>query len=457
MRILLLTPGTGHFFCGSCLRDDALRRALTGLGHDVTVAPLYLPLVLEEPEGELPVHMGGINMYLQQKSPGLARWMPRWLTDRLDHPGVLRWAARRGSMTEARDLGEMTLSMLRGEEGQQSLEVEKLVTWAAATNPRPDVIVLSNVMLSGIARRLRQELPGTAIVATLQGEAPFLDGLPEPFAGQAWRTLIERTADLDAMIAVSHYYAEHMRQKLQLPAERIQVVHNGIDPRDFPKTPRPLAERTPPTIGFLARMCEDKGLGRLVQAFAQLKRRGSVEGLRLHVAGVMLREDQTYVDRMRRTLQDASCLDDAQFSPNITRAEKLAFLSSCRALSVPSTCGEAFGLFVLEALAAGVPVVQPQHGAFPELIEATRGGLLCAADDPKGEALADALEQLFLDPPRAQDLADHGHRAVHARFSAERMAEEFAAVCSMAARVQSTQSRISHEPCPTPPPRRSSG
>ena len=178
MRFLLLTPGTGHFYCGSCLRDDALGQALRALGHDVEVAPLYLPMVLERDEGRAPpVRMGGINVYLQQKSR-VARLLPRFVTSLLDSPRLLRWASKRGNMTEASDLGELTVSILRGEDGRQQKELEKLVDWIR-TQPRPDVVIVSNAMLTGVVRKIREAVQ-VPVVVTLQGEAPFLDGLAAP-------------------------------------------------------------------------------------------------------------------------------------------------------------------------------------------------------------------------------------------------------------------------------------
>lgn len=428
MRLLLLTPGTGHFYCGSCLRDHSLARALTELGHDVTVAPLYLPLVLEEPPAappEAPVHMGGINMYLQQKAR-VFRYLPRFLANLLDRPGLLRWASTKGSMTEAPDLGPMTLSMLRGEEGRQAKELEKLVAWVEE-QPRPDVVVLSNVMLSGTARRLKQAL-GRPIVVTLQGEAPFLDALPAPFPERAWQTLGERAADIDAFVSVSRSYGDVMCAKLGLAADRVRVVYNGIDLADFADQPAPIAERTPKTVGYLARMCRDKGVHTLVDAFLILAERDRVPDLRLHVVGVMLEEDRPLVAELEKKLAARVAPDRFRFAANVERAEKLAFLRSLSVFSVPATYGESFGLYLLEAMAAGVPVVQPRHAAFPEVLEATGGGILCEPDD--AASLADGLERLLLDEDESARLARAGREAVLARFASERMAREFAAVCS---------------------------
>ena len=428
MQLMLLMPGTGYFYCGSCLRDTVLARALRRLGHDVVVVPLYLPLVQEDSPDEGQVHMGGINMYLQQKTR-LARRLPRWLADLLDNPRLLRFISRRGNLTQAEDLGAMTLSMLQGEHGHQEKEVEKLVEWAAGME-RPDVVVLSNAMLCGIVRRLKQEL-ARPVVATLQGEAPFLDALPEPFSEQSWKALAERAKDIDAFVPVSHSYGSLMSARLGLEAERVHVIHNGLDLEDLKAEPEPLAGRRPKSIGYMARMCRDKGLHTLVEAFLLLKDRPGFEDLRLRVAGAMLREDRSLVKNLQARLSSQGWGDHAEFHPNVERSEKLSFLRSLSVLSVPATYGESFGLYLLEALAAGVPVVQPRHGAFPEILEATGGGILCEPDD--ASSLAQGLEELLLDESRSQELAQRGRQSVLENYSADRMAREFEEVCMMIA------------------------
>lgn len=433
MRFLQLVPGTGHYYCGSCLRDDTLGRGLRALGHEVVVAPLYLPLVLEQqvaadPAGDDRVHLGGINMYLQQKSR-LFRYLPRFLADLLDKPGLLRWAARRGNLTEAPDLGAMAVSMLQGECGRQAKELDKLVAWASGL-ASPDVVVLSNIMLGGTVRRLKQALDRPC-VATLQGEAPFLDALPPPASEKAWQILRERAASIDAFVAVSRSYGDLMRARLGLAPERVHVVYNGIDTADFQAEPRPASERRPPTIGYLARMCRDKGLPTLVDAFGILKQRSWSRGLRLRVAGTMLNEDRPLVGELTERLRARGLAADVDFLPNITRAQKLDFLGTLSALSVPATYGESFGLYLLEAMVAGVPVVQPRHAAFPEILAVTGGGLLCEPDDPA--SLAEALEQVLRDDETSRELARAGRRSVLERFTQERMAGEFVAVCRMAA------------------------
>jgi len=414
MKITLLVPGTGSFYCGSCLRDHALASALRGIGHEVDVVPLYLPLYLEEPteaDSDRPVQMGGINMYLQQKLPlaGALRWATGWL----DRPGLLRWASKHGDMTDAAHHAAMTLSLIRGEEGRQRREVGRLAI-ELEQRGKPDVFLLSNAMLIGVTRTLKRRL-GVPIACTLQGEAPFLDAFPDPLREQAWNSLAARAESVDAFIGVSRSYADVMRTRLRLDAGRVQVVYNGIDLDGLEPAGAPVE---PPTVGFLARLCSDKGLHTLVEAFCRVHARGRIPGLRLRAAGVLLEGDRAWLAEREARLRAAGA--DFELRPNVTRAEKQALLRSLSVLSVPATYGESFGLYVLEALAAGVPVVQPRHAAFPELLAATGGGVLCEPDDPG--SLAAELEALLLDEPRRAALGARGQAAVRERFTSAHMA-----------------------------------
>lgn len=423
MRLLQLTAGTGSFFCGTCLRDAALVEELRKLGHDALLAPLYLPLVLEDGLDTRPVRMGGLNVWLAHA----ARFrVPRFVQDWLDSPRLLAWAARRGEMTQASELGEMTVAMLRGGAGDQRREIEKLCGWLE-TLPKPEVVLLSNALLLGLVRPLREAL-GVPVLCTLQGEAPFLDALPEPHRSDAWDLAAEHAREVAGFLAVSAYTAELMRARLALPVERVHVVHNGLDARPF--TP-PASLEGPPTIGYVARLHRDKGLGTLIEAFLELKRRPEHAALRLVAAGATLKSDWPHVARWRERLEQAGHAGSFELRSNVTFAEKLDVLRRSTVFTVPATYGESFGLYLLEAWAMGLPVVQPAHAAFPELVEATGGGLLCAPDDPA--ALARGLHELLVDRARARALGERGRAAVLERFSGARMAREVEGVCRMAA------------------------
>ena len=428
MRIVQITPGTGDFYCGVCLRDRALARALRARGHDVLMIPMYLPHVTDDEDGPppTPIFYGGINVYLQQKS-ALFRHTPAWFDRLFNAPGLLRLAARGAGWTSARDLGELTLSTLRGAEGRQAKEVEKLIAWLR-TQPAPDVICLASVLLVGLARRLRATF-GVPLFATLQGEDCFLDSLPAPYRDQAWNLVADRCADLRRLIAPSQYYADLMQRRLRLPPDRVVVIPNGIDLADLtPATVPP----TPPVIGFLARMHPSKGLATLVDAFIELKQRNRVMDLRLHIAGAETAADRPFVRVQQQKLDAHGLTAMVQFHPNLDRAAKAQFLRGLTVFTVPATYGESFGLYILESLACGVPVVQPRHAAFPEILAATGGGILCAPDDP--QSLADALESLLLDPAKARQLGAQGRTAVAEKFSAAVMAGRVEDALRMAGR-----------------------
>jgi glycosyltransferase involved in cell wall biosynthesis len=419
MRILHLTPGTGNFYCGNCLRDNAVALGLRKRGHDAHVIPLYLPFMTDGAEADphMPIFFSGINCYLEQKMSLFQRWSPAWLDRMLSRPGLLRWVSRFSGMTSARDLGEMTVSMLKGEEGRQARELDKLIGWLKEQG-KPDVVCLSSGLIVGLARRIRAELD-VPVTCVFHGEDTFLDSLPEPYRTESWRLLAERGADVSRFIVVSRYYDQVMRKRLGFGTDRTTVIHNGIDLTGYEPAAKPPAV---PTIGYLARMHHGKGLTTLVDAFIELKKRGKVQHLRLSVTGTKTDDDNPYIAKLEKKLAAAGVAGDVSWNPNVSHEEKIRLLQGASVLSTPATYGESFGLYVIEAMAAGVPVVQPRHAAFPELIEITGGGLLCEPDDVK--SLADTLEQLLLDPDRARAMGRKGREVVLREFSIDRMAEK---------------------------------
>lgn len=407
-------------YCGGCFRDNALVTALRSLGHDTLMLPLYLPLTLDEADQSAgtPIFFSGVNVYLQQKLPWFRR-APQWLHRALASPKLLGLLGGLAGRTRAEDVGELTVSMLRGEEGHQAREVAELVAWLKAYH-RCDLISLSNVLLVGMARRLKKELR-VPIVCMLQGEDTFLDALPPNERAEAWQVVSERARDIDLFIAPSRYFGDLMAQRMSVPLEKIRVVHNGINVEGYATACAPLVAGRAPVLGYFARLCENKGLALAVEVFIELKQRGRVPALQFHVGGGCGPGDESFVTQQKRKLDRAGFLADVKFFPNVTREEKISFLQSLDVFCTPALYGEAFGLYVLEALAAGVPVVQPRHAAFPELIEATGGGVIA---EPNARALADAVETLLRNPERARVLGEAGRQAVREQFNMDRMARE---------------------------------
>ena len=423
MNIVHLTPGTGNFHCGSCLRDHALVKELVKQGHQVTQVPLYLPFVLdgEDSKDAPPVFLGGVNLFLQEKV-GVFRKTPRWLDKYLDSKNLLLKAAEKAGMTSASQLGKMSISSFEGAEGRQAKEWLRLIDWISEQTPKPDVISLSNGLLCGIAKTVKSKL-GIPVVCTLQGEDTFMDTFPEPLRSEAWEAFRKEAQHVDKFLAVSTYHAELMRERLGLPEDKVVSVPNGID-----LSPYHPADEAPavPTLGYIARLHPAKGLHTLVDAFIELKRRDTIPGLILDIAGAQTASDLKYVAEQRSKLERAGVVKDATIRPNISLEEKADFLRGLSVLSVPAAYGESFGLYVIEALASGVPTVQPDHAAFPEVLGRCGGGKLYSPpEDP--EALADALEPLLVNQENARTLGRAGYEGVHEEYSAAKMASRFAA------------------------------
>ena len=430
MRIVQITPGSGdNFYCENCLRDQGLLRALRALGHDVVMAPLYLPPGLTETGAADagPIFFGGINVYLQQKW-GWFRRTPRWVDKVFDSRRLLRWAARLSGMTNAHELGATMLSMLAGEQGRQAKELERLVDWL--TQERPDVVVLSNALLLGLARRIRERL-GAAVVCLLQDEDEFIDGLIEPYRSEAWRLLQERAVEVDAFVAVSRYYGGVMRKRLGLPQEKVEVVYPGLATERYGLAQRPAR----PTVGFLSRWYAGKGLDRLVEAFVLLKQREGMGQVRLRIAGGHNAEDQGFVEGLRGQLRGAGVSEDVEFIDGFEWEMRHDFLRSLSVLSVPARRGEAWGMYAVEAWACGVPVVEPRVGVFEELVELTGGGVLVAADASAGE-LADALEALLREPEAAEAMGRRARQRVSERLDVKQSAVQLVQVYHKLAQVR---------------------
>jgi len=424
MRIVQLTPGSGgSFYCLNCVRDVALVRALRQAGNEVLFVPVYLPIEADGGEAlsDRKIFFGGINVYLQQKL-ALFRKTPRWIDAMLDRPGLLRWLGKRAGATDAADMAEVTISMPQGSQGRQVKELDRLVDFLAA-GERPDVICLSNALLLGLVSKLKRKLNAT-VVSLLQDEDIFLDALPDEYRERAWRIMAEKAAEADGFIAVSTYYGDVMTGRLHLQPGRVVVAWPGIDLAGY----RPAADPADgPAIGFLERLCADKGFDTLVKAFILLRSSGEHPHLKLRACGGCTATDKPFLAECMQRLAEAGLAGDVEFVQDFSRAGRISFLQSLSVLSVPARHKEGFALYALEAMAAGVPVVLPPEGSFPELIDQTSGGILSSDNSP--ESLAQAISQLLQDRQRRRRLGVAGRRAVEATFSAAHAADRFVGAC----------------------------
>ncbi len=299
MRIAYLAAGAAGMYCGSCLHDNTLAAELLRQGEDVVLVPIYTPIRTDEQDVSQPrVFFGGINVYLQQKWPVFRR-TPRWLDKLWDHPALLRLVTGRASSVDPADLGDLTVSMLRGEEGNQLKELEKLVDWLI-DEVRPDVVHLSNSMMLGLARMIAERC-GPPVICSLSGEDIFLEKLKPPHYEQARQLLRERAGDVQAFVALNNYFADFMSDYLAVPRERVHVIPHGLNleghglVQDRAKSPA-----APHRVGYLARICHDKGLHLLVEACELLTERSGVPPVEVHAAGYLGASDRGYLAEIER-------------------------------------------------------------------------------------------------------------------------------------------------------------
>jgi glycosyltransferase involved in cell wall biosynthesis len=412
-------------YCGSCLRDNTLVAELCRQGVDATLIPTYTPILTDEEDRSVDrVFFGGVNVYLQQKLP-VFRHLPAFFDRWLDLPWLIRRVARDPVAPNPKLLGELTISMLRGVDGNQRKQVRQLIDWLR-DSLHPQIVNFTNILIAGCIPQLKRELD-VPIVVTLQGDDVFLDSLPDNYKQQAIERIRELAEHVDAFVVFNRFYADYMQQYLGIGGEKIHQVPLGINLRDFgppkesdPSGPREPTASRPLTIGYLARLAPEKGFHHLVDAFLKLRQDPTAPAARLLVAGWLGRDHQAYAREQFERLRAAGLADSFEYRGVVDRAQKLQFLREIDLFSVPTEFQDPKGLYVLEALAAGVPVVLPAHGAFPELIESTSGGLLCRPHDTNH--LVQRLCELLADSQMRQQLGRQGQAAVATKHSATVMA-----------------------------------
>ncbi len=406
MRIVSLTAGAAGMYCGTCFRDNSLARELIRQGHDVLLVPMYTPtLTDDENVSSERIFFGGISVYLQQHYP-LFRKLPAFLDKVWDSKWALKLATSRSISVDPAMLGEMTVSMLRGEQGYQAKEIRKLLDWLV-TEPRPDIIDLPYTLLISLAKPLKKGL-NRPITCTLQGEDLFLEGLKEPWRSQSLQLIRSNLPYIDRFIAVSAYYAAFMSEYVGIAHDRIEVSPLGISLEGHAPVARSYSG--PLRVGFFARVAPEKGLHILAEAVSMMK-----EPAELRAAGYLPPEHAKYLQTL-----------NVKYEGSPDRAGKIAFLQSIDVFSMPSPYADPKGLSLLEAMANGVPVVQPSHGAFVEIVGKTGGGVLYDPNEPK--FLAAALDELARDRNRVRQLSQQAAVGVRERYSISNMARRTAEI-----------------------------
>ena len=426
-------PAPGACTAASCLRDNALAAELMARGHDVVAAArLHADAHRRGERQRLAASSSAASASTSQQHVAA---LPQDAGDpRLlwDTPAVIRAATGRGVSVDPELLGELTVSMLRGEEGHQAKEFAQ----AAALLER--AAALRRVDAADVAARLRsrrrcaRELR-RPVVCTLQGEDLFLEGLPSP-TGSSRSALIRRARGRRRRASSRRATTTPTFMAGYLGLPRAAVADGAA--RHPLRRLRARAAREPrpaPSRSATSRaIAPEKGLHLLAAAYIRMRRELGLQPSRLEAAGYLAPEHRTYLDgvdagaRGRGPRGRVPLPRDAR-----PRRRRSRFLQGLDVLSVPSPYAEPKGLYLLEALASGVPVVEPRHGAFPELVEKTGGGVLF--EPGKVRDLAEQLLELGRDPraaPRARPTRRRWACAQH--YSAARMAERTLEICEAA-------------------------
>jgi glycosyltransferase involved in cell wall biosynthesis len=408
MKIVNIVPGFGGtFYCGNCLRDSAYVNSLREMGHDAITLPMYLPLTKngKSPDEEVPVFYGAVNIYLKQQFP-LFRHMPGWMENLFDSKPMLKFAAKKSGSTRAHGLEKLTESMLLGQKGHQNQELERLVDFLK-NHQKPDIVHFSNALLLGMAKQIREEVK-VPVIFSLQDEDVWVDAMEESWRERIWQLMAEKSRDVDAFVAVSSYFAGIMQDKM----------HIGVKPENYlyssPAT-------SPRAIGYLSRICEENGFEILVDAFILLKSDPQFRTLKLKITGGMTGDDKPFLHRQMEKFKTNNLLKEIEIQHEFTTVDLKDFFKSLTVLSVPVLKGEAFGLYQIEALASGVPLVQPDLGAFPEIIRASGGGVIYSPNT--AEALAHKLKEVLSDQEELRKMSVSGRKAVEDKFNCSRLTQ----------------------------------
>ncbi len=410
MNIIQIIPGSGgSFYCGNCMRDSKYVEVLRKQGHQVIKIPMYLPLFSDEHDlNEVPVFYGAVSIYLKQLYPFLNK-APKWFDRLLNSKPVLKLASNMAGSTSAKGLEDMTISMLMGEDGKQKEELEHLIDWMEKYG-KPDIVHISNALLLGLAHRIKERLK-VPVVCSLQDEDVWVDAMGNGYREKVWKLMSEKSADVDAFIAVSDYFKDRMLQQMVLPVEKLHSLHLGVDPGDYEYIPVKEKSRN---IGYLSRMCHENGFDILVDAFILLKKKEGFGDVKLVVTGGSTGDDTKYIKSLRKKLSREKLEGEVGFHELFEGPGRKEFFKKVSVMSVPVRNGEAFGMYLLEAMASGIPVVQPALGAFPEIISLSGGGIVYQHNTP--EELCESLAALLSDPGKLNELSAKARKGVEAKF-----------------------------------------
>ncbi len=219
------------------------------------------------------------------------------------------------------------------------------------------------------------------------------------------------------VIAISEVIGRHMVQDFKVPAENIRVIARSVDVSKF-NLPRPLkVDPKSFTITMVGRITPLKGHPYFLRAMALVVRQ--FPQVKIQVIGDAPVKKQAYKEELLLLTKRLGLSAHVEFMGNRRDIPELLSASDCLVLSTITQ--EAFGRVIIEAQAAGVPVVATRVGGVSEIIEHEKTGLLVLPKDE--QAMAQAVVRLLSDPVLAQGLVVEARKKIDARYTLTHMAE----------------------------------
>jgi len=420
MKIVYLITGSGgSFYCANCYRDMLYFRAIKKVPSTTARAiPLYLPPdrdINSEDAFDHNVFFGAISLYMREKI-GFLRNMPDFLEKFFDSKLFLKLAARMAGTTRTEGLEDLTLNMIEGDNAFRPNEMNRLVKYLNKDR-KPDVIHLSNALILGLARQLKKRMD-VKIVCSLLNEDDWIDEMKEPYKSRAWSMIAAESKWVDSFITPSRYYKDLFIDKTEVKGDNIHVVPLGFDP---PLNVTSEVLSRPPAIGYFCRISYHNGFDKLVDAFIQIRKNNIIPGLTLNVCGGYTGDDKTFISSQIKKIKEHGLQKSIRIYPEFSGEKKAEFFNNVDVISVPVRKYDGYGLYILEANSAGVPVVQPSTGAFPEIIGMTGGGIVYSPDNV--DELAASLVRMLQNNEMRNTQGITGDLNVRSLLTLENMSE----------------------------------
>jgi len=424
MKVSYLVTGSGDsFYCGNCHRDRLYISSVRKTGQvDMKGISLYLPPIGRDfgDEIESPVFFGAVSTFLRERVK-LFEHMPGFMDRILDAPPLLKLAAHKAGTTRVEGFEETTINMIKGTGAGTSRELSRLASYLSEGG-KPDIIHACNALIMGLAIQLKKKL-SCRLVCSLQNEDEWVDEMAEPYRSEAWRLIREGSEQVDMFISPSNYFKELVINRTGISGDKIKVVLSGLEDDPFIK---PGKQNPEPAIGYYSRLSYQNGLDKLIDAYILVRESNSIPSLQLHLCGGYTADNRSFVKEQLKKLKQTGYDDRVKIYPSFSGKSKQEFFSSIDLMSVPVRKYDAYGLYLLSAFEAGVPVIQPATGAFPEIIKAGGGGLVYSPDNV--EKLAAIIGETMNNKEKIREMSIAGQSSVKSVLGTERMAAEIISV-----------------------------